>query len=158
MEGISLRTAQPKDLDILLQFEQGVVEAERPFESTLKPGTIHYYDIAGLIQSNDSELIIACLGDEVIGSGYARMEKAKPFQNYNHHAYLGFMYVKPEYRGKGVGQKIMEGLMQWSRSKGIRQVRLDVYHDNIPAVRAYEKAGFQKSLVRMNLTLPDNEL
>ena len=41
-----------KDLDTLLRFEQGVINAERPSDSTLKDGLIHYYDIEELITAS----------------------------------------------------------------------------------------------------------
>ena len=156
MREILLRPARLEDLDILLEFEQGVILAERPFEPTLKPEHIHYYDIRQMIQSEDIALLVALIEDEIVGSGYARIEKAKPFQNHDYYAYLGFMYVKPEYRGKGINQKILEALILWARSKKIDEIRLDVFHENLPAVSAYEKAGFKKLLVKMRLDIGDN--
>lgn len=40
-----VRIATLKDLPTLLAFEQGVIEAERPFDPTIKAGNINYYDI-----------------------------------------------------------------------------------------------------------------
>jgi ribosomal protein S18 acetylase RimI-like enzyme len=42
-------------------------------------------------------------------------------------------------------------LKEWCRSQNITELRLDVYHDNPSAIRAYEKAGFKKHLVNMRL-------
>ena len=155
MTEILLRPALLEDLDTLLEFEQGVISAERPFEPTLKAGHINYYDIRQMIQSEDIELLVALIEDEIVGSGYARIEKAKPFQNHDYYAYLGFMYVKPEYRGRGINQKILEALILWARSKNIDEIRLDVFHNNLPAIRAYEKAGFKKLSVKMRLDAGD---
>ncbi len=156
MDGIVLRPATPKDVNILLEFEQGVIAAERPFEPTLKAGTINYYDIEEMIQSEDIKLVVASLNQEIIGCGYARKERSKPFQKFDYHAYIGFMFVKPEYRGKSVSQKIIEYLIEWAKSKNINEIRLDVYCDNLAAVSAYEKVGFRKHMVNMRLSL-DNK-
>jgi len=59
------------------------------------------------------------------------------------------MYVIPEFRGKGVNKLILEGLKDWVRSKGITELRLDVYFGNESAIRAYEKAGFSKLMIHM---------
>ena len=40
------REATLKDLHTLLEFEQGIIAAERPFDGTLKEGEIHYYDLS----------------------------------------------------------------------------------------------------------------
>ncbi|MDO3641533.1 GNAT family N-acetyltransferase [Mucilaginibacter sp. L3T2-6] len=153
MNEIITRKAQPSDLETLLFFEQGIVAAERPFDPTLKEGEIHYYDLAKLIDDPDFAVIVAELNGEVIGSGYARVTQSKNYLKHDRHCYLGFMYVKPEYRGRGVNSKVLDALKQWTKSQGINELRLEVYNDNQPAVRAYEKAGFTPNLLEMRLGL-----
>lgn len=155
MNQIIIRTATLDDLDTLLSFERGVIATERPFDPTLQEGEIHYYDIAEMIKAPHIEVMVAVLDNEIIGSGYARIEDSKIYLKHPKHAYLGFMYVKPEHRGKGVNQKIIGALKAWSAAQGITELRLDVYHDNLPAVKAYEKAGFSKLLVEMRIGLSD---
>ena len=149
MEQITTRKATLKDLDILLDFEQNIIKAERPFDATLKDGHINYYDIAYMIEAPEVEVIVAESGGEIVGSGYARMQDAKIYYKHKKYAYLGFMYVKPEYRGKGVNKKVIEALEAWCLSQNITEIRLEVYNDNQSAVRAYEKTGFSKNLVEM---------
>ena len=153
MNGITTRKAQPSDLDILLSFEQGIITAERPFDPTLKDGEIHYYDLAKMIAAPDVEVLVAELNGEVIGSGYARIIQSKDYLKHNRHCYLGFMYVKPEYRGKGVNNLVLEALKQWTLDQGINELRLEVYNDNQPAIRAYEKAGFTPNLLEMRIRI-----
>ncbi len=155
MDQITIRTAKSDDLAILLTFEQGVITFERPFDTTLKEGEIHYYDIDEMIKAPHVEVIVAELNNEIVGSGYARIENSKIYLKHPKHAYLGFMYVKPEHRGKGVNQKIIEALKQWAVGQGITELRLDVYNDNPSAIKAYEKAGFKKLLVEMRMGLSD---
>ncbi|MBS1513196.1 MAG: GNAT family N-acetyltransferase [Bacteroidetes bacterium] len=143
------RKATLQDIDVLLSFEQGVIYAERPFDTTLKENPIHYYDITQMIFSEEVELLVAVHENKIIGSGYARIEAAKPYLKYKRFAYLGFMYVIPEYRGRGINQIIMNSLESWTASKGITEMRLEVYHENQPAVHAYEKAGFSPLLIQM---------
>jgi len=149
MEPITVRTATLDDLNTLLEFEQGIIHAERPFDPTLKEGHINYYDLGELIVSPDAEVIVAVSGNEIVGSGYALIVDSKPYLKHPQHAYLGFMYVKPEYRGQGIVQTVIKALQQWSGSRGIREFRLEVYADNAPAIRAYEKIGFVKHMVEM---------
>lgn len=156
MDPVTIRQATLQDLPTLLAFEQGVVATERPFDETLKPGSIHYYDLGAMIQRDDVYVAVAVADNEIVGSGYARVEEAKPYLNHPFHCYLGFMYVRPEYRGKGINAKIIEVLKAWSLSKGITELRLDVYHQNEAAIRAYEKVGFSKLLVNMRMGLDDN--
>ncbi|MDF2433567.1 MAG: hypothetical protein JWP44_3198 [Mucilaginibacter sp.] len=149
MEQISVRKARLDDLDVLFEFEKEIIRTERPFDSTLKEGDIHYYDLAYMVGAANVEVVVAEIGTELIGSGYARIEDAKIYYKHQKYAYLGFMYVKPQYRGKGVNNKIIETLKQWSLSQNVNELRLEVYHDNGAAIKAYEKAGFSKLLIEM---------
>lgn len=38
---------------------------------------------------------------------------------------------------------IMEQIIELSKREGMKAIRLDVVADNLPAIRMYEKAGFQ---------------
>jgi ribosomal protein S18 acetylase RimI-like enzyme len=147
-----VRKATEQDLGILLEFEQGIVSAERPFNSTLIDGEIHYYDLLYLIQSEDSNVLVVEENNEIVASGYARIKKTENnYSNFDRYAYLGFMYVKPEHRGKGINKLILDELISWSKDKGISEIRLDVYDQNESAVKAYEKAGFEPLLLTMRL-------
>lgn len=153
MDSIHIRQARPDDLKILLQFEQGVITAERPYDPTLKDEKISYYDLKSMLSNPSVFIAVAELNQQIVGSGYARIFQAKPFLKYKEYAYLGFMFVKEEHRGKGINTIILEALKQWAISKGMTEMRLEVYAENIPAVRAYEKAGFKNLLIEMRLEI-----
>jgi ribosomal protein S18 acetylase RimI-like enzyme len=148
---IIIRQATVADLPVLYVFEQGVISAERPFDSTLKNDPVHYYDLAYMIASDDVQLVVATDGDKVIASGYARIEKARHFVKHDYHAYLGFMYVLPEYRGRGINKLVIDALKDWSRARNVFELTLEVYFQNEPAIRAYDKIGFIKHMIEMRL-------
>ncbi len=153
MDTITVRSATRVDLETLFLFEQGVIKAERPFDPTLKPDPINYYDLTAMIDDPNVELVVAELEDEIVGSGYARIENSKPYLQHGKHAYLGFMYVKPDKRSKGIIQKIIKSLKAWISSKNITELRLEVYKDNTAVIRAYEKAGFSQHMIEMRMEL-----
>ncbi|MFD0792900.1 GNAT family N-acetyltransferase [Mucilaginibacter litoreus] len=146
-----IRQATIADMDTLLQFEQGVVEAERLFTPRMKEGPAKYYDFDWLIKSPEAYLAVAELNGGLIGSGYARLVSSKPYLDHPQHAYLGFMFVVPQYRGKGVNRLIIEALKQWAVSKSITELRLEVYNENLLAIKAYEKFGFDRYLLEMRM-------
>jgi GNAT superfamily N-acetyltransferase len=153
MSEIHIRKAKLEDLSVLLEFEQGIIKAERPFDPTLQEEKIHYYDIKKMILASHIEVVVAEINSEIIGSGYARIENAKPYLKHKTYAYLGFMFTHSNHRGKGVNAKIIETLKEWCRSHDVSELRLDVYNDNTSAVKAYEKVGFKKHLINMRLGL-----
>ena len=146
---IHIRPATLADIPTLLEFEQGVIIAERPMDPTMKDGNINYYNLPAMIDSPDVQLLVAELDGALLGSGYARIETGRLYLKHTHHAYLGFMYVPPAHRGKGVNKLILEALRQWARSRNITELRLDVYSVNESAIRAYEKAGFTHHMIQM---------
>jgi GNAT superfamily N-acetyltransferase len=157
MGEIVIRPAVLADLDVLLKFEQAMIEAERPFDSGIRTGTdVRYYDLEALIASDDAEVIVAEIDSEIIACGYARIESSKAYLKHRQHSYLGFMYVVPEHRGKGVNKKVLEVLEAWSDSKGIYELRLEVYVENAAAIRAYEKSGYRGDILEMRKALTRN--
>ena len=152
---IRIRAARLDDLPTLLSFEQGIIQAERPFDHMLKPDPISYYDIGELIQNPDAEVAVAELGDVLIGSGYARRRASRHYLSPEEHAFIGFLYVDPAHRGKGVNQRVLDHLFAWARTNNLPEIHLTVYPENTSAVRAYEKVGFNPYLTEMRINLDE---
>ena len=151
MQQFTVRIATLADLKVLLSFEQEIIRAERPFDETLDKDPISYYDLRELVLSEEAAVMVAELNSRVIGSGYALIRDAKPYLDHKKYAYLGFMYTDKEQRGQGVNKAIVDALVEWSKAKGVDEIRLTVYNDNAPAIRAYEKVGFKKHILEMRV-------
>lgn len=150
---ISIRTANLDDLETLLQFEQGVIAFERPLDSFLSDGDLYYYNIPQLITSKKSHLIVGVLNDELVASGYIRLEDSKEYHKNLKHGYIGFIFVKPAFRGQRISSLILESLKKWAEEKDLKELRLDVYSNNVGAIKAYERFGLIKSLVNMRMDI-----
>jgi RimJ/RimL family protein N-acetyltransferase len=62
--------------------------------------------------------------------------------SFNRRAHLGIGF-RPEARGKGYGSDACRVLLDYAFSHlGLHRVQLEVLSDNVPAIRAYEAAGF----------------
>ncbi len=151
-----IRKATLNDLPVLLEFEQGIIVAERPFDPTIKEGHINYYDISELIKSDTSEIFVAEIDEQIVASGYAKIKPDRHYLKHSKQGYLGFMFVDDKHRGQQLNKLIIDALLQWCKERNIFEIRLDVYEDNLTAIKAYEKAGFKKHMVNMRLNL--NEL
>ena len=150
---ITIRKATTEDLSILYEFEQGVLHAERPMDKTLKLKNTYYYDIPNLINDSNVELVVGEINGVTVGCGYARIKQARDCFQFDQFSYLGFMFTKEDYRGKGVNKRIMNYLYDWSLSRGIYEVRLEVYPSNNAAIKAYEKVGMQATMHTMRIDL-----
>lgn len=146
-----IREATTEDLSRLLDFEQGVIAAERPFDPTIAPNPVRYYNLEELLMSNESLVVVAEEAGNIMACGYAKIKKANSFLAHEYFAYLGFMFTVSDYRGKGINAQILDALKTWSIERGLTEIRLSVYEENLPAIRAYEKYGFKKHLIEMRL-------
>ncbi len=148
---VTIREARIDELPQLRVFEKGIVAAERPFDPTLKPGDIEYYDLGAMIEAENACVLVAETEGKLVGGGYALIKKAKPYQVFTEFAYLGFMFIDPAFRGRGLNQLVASRLVTWATERGITEVKLNVYAENTAAIRAYEKAGFKPYLLNMRL-------
>lgn len=149
----TVRKATLKDLPTLLDFEQRLIEAERPMDSCIKDEEISYYSISDFIKGALSEVFVVTIKDEIVASGYARIKDDHAYFKHEKVGYLGFMFVPKEHRGNGYNQLILDALVSWCKDRNVFEIRLDVYDVNTAALRAYEKAGFKKHLIHMRLSL-----
>lgn len=148
---IIIREAILEDLPTLKQFEQELIKYERPFAPNLKEDPISYYDLENYINRNDVHLLVAVIDNTLVGSGYALIKNSAPYKKPDQYAYLGFMYVAPNHRGKGINGKITQLLIDWATSRNISEIQLDVYANNRSAITAYAKSGFMPDLLKMRL-------
>lgn len=147
---VKIRKATLLDAPILEDFLQQLIAVERPMDISLeqeKP--IKYYNVSEFIKSDNSELFVATIDNLIVGSGYGLIKQNKPHFAYKEHGYVGFMYIRDEFRGKGISKLILNTIFDWFKFRGIKETRLQVYEENPRAIKAYEKAGFKKNLIEM---------
>jgi ribosomal protein S18 acetylase RimI-like enzyme len=150
-DNLRLREATAADLDTLVRLEQEVIAAERPFDSAIRESGARYYELDRLLADPATHLLVGEVDGRVIATGYAQLRASDPAFRHRRHAYLGFMYVAAEYRGHGINRAVVDALVEWGRSKGIQDFHLEVYAANASAIRAYEKAGFRRLMLKMKL-------
>ena len=59
-----------------------------------------------------------------------------------HSGHLG-MGVIPEFRGQGLGRRLLDETMSDALSAGLERIDLEVFASNQPAINLYKSAGFQ---------------
>jgi ribosomal-protein-alanine N-acetyltransferase len=51
--------------------------------------------------------------------------------------------VRPEAQGRGIGTRLLSGLLEQARAEAVTELHLEVARDNAPARRLYSRAGFE---------------
>lgn len=82
--------------------------------------------------------LLAEVGGKPAGLAWGRIEESRPEV-----ANLYQMWVAPEYRRLGAGQMLLEAVIAWAREANARQLDLEVTWGDRPAVRLYQRAGFE---------------
>ena len=133
---------QPASLDLAKSYNLAVksVSAEGKFLSGTSgfpiDSTVEF--IQEIIDNNWSQFY-AVEGDRVIGWCDIIPRKQEFFA---HVGILGMGVIK-EFRGQGIGEKLLETTLADAQTKGIEKVELEVYASNIPAQNLYRKFGFE---------------
>ena len=82
----------------------------------------------------------AVLPDESLGgiNAFLGNEGAKE----RHRGWMIQVYVRPEHRGTGMAAALIEHLVEHARAH-VLQVHLGVWSENVPAIKLYERLGFE---------------
>lgn len=79
-------------------------------------------------------------GDTPCGIAGSMLDEGNPER-----AHVISMWVDPVYRRGGVGKALIDAVVQWNRSRGVRETVLMVTSVNTGAIAFYERIGFRKT-------------
>lgn len=100
---------------------------------------------------NEGCLFVATDNGEIIGSMILRHKPEPAYMKVSWRAALDYkkvlviytFVVKPQKLKQGIGKRMLEFVEQYGIDTKMKALRLDVYENNIPAIRLYEKCGYQ---------------
>jgi ribosomal protein S18 acetylase RimI-like enzyme len=111
-------------------------------EDSREPDSVWVERVRKAVSDPDSAIVVADAGTELAGMvGIWRNKGAKC----RHAAGIWGVYVREQYRGQRLGQRMIEQALDRCRSRQIRIVRLAVADTNAAAIRCYERCGFAAS-------------
>jgi ribosomal protein S18 acetylase RimI-like enzyme len=85
------------------------------------------------------QIFFAFHAEQLVGmTGIQAGDSAKT----RHSAFVWGVYVRPEWRGAGIVDALIEACMAWGRSHAVEIVKLGVAANNAAALRAYLRLGF----------------
>lgn len=72
-------------------------------------------------------------------------------------AHITNIALLPDYRGKKLGQRLLQYVMELAREAGAKTMTLEVRVSNIPARNLYKKLGFKEGGIRKNYYTDNQE-
>jgi len=88
-------------------------------------------------------LFVAKSGNKPVGFAYGSVFREHPLEVLEFVGNINDVYVLPEFRGKGIGKKLIAKSLNRLKVEGVKAVRLTVLTKNEIAVKLYEKFGFK---------------
>jgi ribosomal protein S18 acetylase RimI-like enzyme len=108
------------------------------------PGPVARY-VKGWGRPGDTALIAMDEGFPVGAAWYRLFSRDRPGYGFvDEHTPELAIAVVPSKRGRGLGEALLEALVERARAEGYRSLSLSVASDNAPLVSFYEKHGFQR--------------
>ena len=102
--------------------------------------------IRNLLKSEDSQILVAIKGDKIVGYSIAVISKHPPVLKVERYGFIDDLSVKPRYRRTGIGAKMLERILEWFESKGIKRIELKVVPTNEIGYSFWKKHGFREYL------------
>jgi GNAT superfamily N-acetyltransferase len=131
-----------QELNLML-FEKEYAE----FDSTLNckwtfsEGGTEYFK--GRIAKDDGCVFVAIVDNEIVGYlAGGLMDTKKTYRVLPNSAELENMFVLDKHRGTGIGSKLYQTFVEWSKSKGVKRLRVSTSAQNVAGINFYRKSGF----------------
>ncbi len=103
---------------------------------------------------SDASLDLAADG-RLVGFITTEVDEAPPVFDRPDRLVVGDLYVRDQYRGTGLAQKLMDRAVDRAQEAACPELALDVDADNERALAFYEKLGFDPARHRMRAAVED---
>ncbi|HEY5601687.1 MAG TPA: GNAT family N-acetyltransferase [Gammaproteobacteria bacterium] len=159
---LEIRAAKPDDLPAITRLFTSRDELFLVYPKGRFPFTLQQ---AVQLYTERFEFTVVCDGDTIIGLAnlYNRL--------HNDSAFIGNVFIAPDYRRQGLGKLLLHYMIKAMFEKySMREARLSVFADNLPALNLYQQFGFSpysqeqrtspdtqcKTLLHMKLLNPES--
>ena len=100
-------------------------------------------------RGNWTHAVVAKAGERLVGFAAAQ------YVAWNRRAVIWHLYVARDYRGQGIGTRLLDSAEGFARDVGARCLWMETQNVNVPAVRFYLRSGF--TLCGLDTSLYDPE-
>lgn len=143
MDNLNIRELKENEYNILVNFLYEAIfipkGTEKPSREIINNEELQVY-VKDFGNYKDDNCIVAELNNKIVGACWTRIMNDYGHIDDNTPSFAISLYE--EYRGKGIGTKLMETMLKLLKDKGYKRTSLAVQKDNY-AVKMYKKVGFK---------------
>lgn len=100
-----------------------------------------------------SIIFVAEIEGKVVGFMLGRVKRVPPYMGGMLVGEVSDMWIEPEARRLGIGEKLSELTIDWLREQKVHSVEARILEVNLPSTKLYTKMGFQPELRQYRLML-----
>ena len=126
---VRIEPATIKFLDKLFEIEENCFDNE----------AFTRQQIAYLLRDHNTRALIAKVNLDVAGFVVAQIE----VEENTEYGHIITINVAPSFRRKGIATKMLLEIESFLKQRSITEIRLEVREDNHPALKLYQKIGYQ---------------
>jgi DNA-binding MarR family transcriptional regulator/predicted GNAT family acetyltransferase len=134
---MSFDAVDPESADAIWALQQYFAELDRRFPSGFDPGNALRGDAPAYRSPNGVFVVVHSDGEPAACGAVQRVDETT--------CEIKRMWVRPEWRGVGLGRRLLDDLLQRCRDLGSARVVLDTNSVLTEAISMYERAGFRST-------------
>lgn len=145
MKNVLIRKAKENDLEKIVEMADQLSVADFHYDKEIDQEWAHtpegkkYYLEKVLRVSN--ACFLAEINQEIVGFALAEKKEVPPFRTVKV-VELEELFVKDQYRNKGIGKMLIDYFLNWAKNSGFDKAAVNVYFMNEKGIEFYKREGF----------------
>lgn len=143
----SIRIGQESDIDKIIVLWEGLMRfhencvSDFVLNKDAKQKMIAY--LQSFFNSKEKTVFVAEQSNEIVGYIFGLVKKKPPVFEENVVGEIGDTFVREDMRRKGIGEALVETVLEWIKQKGLKSVELNMYPENKVAAVFWDKMGLK---------------
>jgi ribosomal protein S18 acetylase RimI-like enzyme len=154
---VTIREAKETDLRLVRKYTVETAwatfsESERK-ELDKEKWTKHVLELFEKLSKRETDRIFVAEDESHAFLGYLWVGEGSNMMTGLKQGYIFDIFVKKEFRGKGIGKILLEKAQSYCREKGYSRILLRVFVNNANAIGLYNRMGFKTEQMHMGKAL-----
>ena len=142
MKGFGIRPANEDDVLVLAALAEEFMPGEAGAEERIDV-------LKESLENRDYELLVVELEGRTVG--FVDQWIVRDFVHGAKLSHIQSLYVTPQYRGKGIGSKLLQAIIENAKTKGVSEVHVTTEFNNRRAIELYKRQGLVKESLQLEM-------